>query len=61
VERAGIHILGQAQLPDAPEPLKKRMLHQVEQQRAGQGDKPIDRVVENLFLVEISHRSEQSG
>ena len=51
VERAGVNIMGEAQLFDAPQPLEPRVLHEVEKDVIWNADETVNGVVENFLLV----------
>jgi len=48
----GINVIGQPELRDSAQPLKIRMLNEVENQVKGNGDEAVNRVVENLMFIE---------
>lgn len=48
----GINVIGQSELRDSAQPLKIRMLNEVENQVKGNGDEAVNRVVENLMFIE---------
>ena len=53
VQCAGIDVVREAHLLDAPLSLKIRMLYQLEQQSVGNADKTVHRVVENLGFTHV--------
>jgi hypothetical protein len=52
-----IHVLRQTQLLDSPEPLKVRMLNQIEQQLRWNCDESVNGIVENLLFVRCWHET----
>lgn len=48
----GINVIGQTELRDSAQPLKIRMLNEVENQVKRNGDEAVNRVVENLMFIE---------
>lgn len=55
--RARINVVGKPKLVDSAQPLKIRMLNQVENQLKGNGDETVNRVVENFVFVDERQNS----
>ena len=53
MQRAGIYVLRQASLFNAPQPLEIRMLDDVENEIAGNGNESVYRIIENFLFIRL--------
>jgi hypothetical protein len=51
MQRTGINKIGKAQLPDAAQTLEIRMFNNIENQARRNGDKPVNWIVKDFFLL----------
>lgn len=52
VNRTGIDQIGQAELSDAPQSLKKWVLNDIKYERGVYSNKPVNRVLDDLFFIQ---------